>query len=194
MLNDKNRIMVMLTLLAGLFVSPATAQDSESIREQQIKAAFLYNFINFVDWPEEKMPDNNDPVFIGIIGNEDFAKAFEPIKDKTIRGKTITVKYFKDLNELKKCHVVLLCICGPTSVDYSKQVLEILKNSPVLTVGEQADFLEQGGNINFLRVDDKIRFEINLDSVKQNNLKIRSKLVKLAKRVISEDNDKDTIS
>jgi hypothetical protein len=61
----------------------------------------------------------------------------------------------------------------------------------VLTVGEQENFLENGGNINFLRIAGKIRFEINLDSVKDNNLKIRSKLLKLAKRVINKEAPKD---
>ena len=186
-MKDTRYILVIATLLAGLFQTPATAKSSESDREQQIKAAFLYNFINFVDWPEEKMPDNDEPIIIGVIGNKDFVNAFDPIKDKQIRGKKIVIKYFKDLNDLKKCHVVLLCISGSTSPDNSKKIIDAVKNFPVLTVGEQADFLENGGNINFLTVDHKIRFEINLDSAKRNNLKIRSKLLKLAKQVINEE-------
>jgi hypothetical protein len=164
-------------LLAAVLVPPAMAGSAAQDREQKIKAAFLYNFINFVDWPEDKMTDNDEPIIIGVIGN----------KDLQIRGKKIVIKYFKDLKDLKKCHVVLLCICGSTSPDNSKKIMDAVKNFPVLTVGEQADFLENGGNINFLTVDHKIRFEINLDSAKRNNLKIRSKLLKLAKRVINEE-------
>ena len=180
-------ILIVLVLLA----TPAMAGNSAQDREQKIKAAFLYNFINFVDWPEEKMSDNDEPVIIGIIGNKDFVNAFDPIRDKQIKGKNIIIKYFKNLNELKKCHVVLLCICGSTSPGNSREIIDALGDSPVLTVGEQADFLENGGNINFLTVDHKIRFEINLDSAKRNNLKIRSKLLKLAKRVINEEESTD---
>jgi hypothetical protein len=180
-------ILIVLILLAAVLVPPAMAGSAAQDREQKIKAAFLYNFINFVDWPEDKMTDNDEPIIIGVIGNKDFVNAFDPIKDKQIRGKKIVIKYFKDLKDLKKCHVVLLCICGSTSPDNSKKIMDAVKNFPVLTVGEQADFLENGGNINFLTVDHKIRFEINLDSAKRNNLKIRSKLLKLAKRVINEE-------
>lgn len=211
-MKNKVYILAILILLAVLFIDPAMAADSEQNREQQVKAAFLYNFINFVDWPKEKMPDNDDPVIIGVVGNKDFVKAFDPIKDKHIRGKNIVIKYFKDLNELKKsegknnskqkhlieslkkCHIVLLCTSNSTSIDNSAEIIDALKNSPVLTVGEQADFLENGGNIKFLVEKKKIRFEINLASAKRNNLKIRSKLLKLAKRVIKEEKSEDTKS
>lgn len=203
-MKNKTYILVISILLAALLAVPAIAADSKQDRERQIKAAFLYNFINFVDWPEEKMPDNDEPVIIGIIGNEKFIKAFDPVKDKQIKGKNIIIKYFKDLNELerskakndsgykqtikslKKCHILFLCARESTSIDNSAIIIGALKNSPVLSVGEQAGFLENGGNINFLVEKKKVRFEINLNSAKQNNLKIRSKLVKLAKRIIKE--------
>jgi len=208
-MKNKTYILVTLTLLAALFAAPAIAADSKQDREKQIKAAFLYNFINFVDWPEEKMPDNDEPITIGIIGNGGFIKAFDPVKDKQIKDKKIVIKFFKDVNELerlkdennseyeqtigslKKCHVVFLCAHKSMSTDNLAKIIDALKNAPVLTVGEQADFLENGGNINFLMEDKKVRFEINLNSAKQNNLNIRSKLVKLAKRVIKEEKQEE---
>lgn len=201
---------VFALMLLAMPIATMAETNSELMREYQIKAAFLYNFINFVDWPKEKMPDNNEPITIGIIGNKDFIKAFDPIKDKKIRGKNIVIKYFKDLKELKKsesgndsrrkqtiellkkCHIVFLCTRNSKSIDNSAKIIHALKNSPVLTVGEQADFLENGGNISFLVEKKKIRFEINLDSAKRNNLKIRSRLLKLARRVIKEKKSKDT--
>lgn len=195
-------------LLAVLFASPVTAVDSKENREHQIKAAFLYNFIKFVDWPEEKMPDNDEPVIIGVIGDKDFVKTFDPIKDKQVKGKKVIIKLFDDLGELKKseeknssklrqtieplkkCHIVFLCICNSVSIDNSAAVIDALKGSAVLTAGEQADFLENGGNINFLVEKKKVRFEINLSSAKHNKLKIRSQLLRLAKRVIKEEKTK----
>ena len=200
-------------LMLSLFVTINEVQaGSKPTREEQIKAAFLYNFINFVEWPKEKMPDSNEPIIIGIVGNKDSAKAFDPIKDKQVRGKNIVIKYFKNLNELKKsegknnsrqkqtieslkkCHIVMLCTCGSVSIDNSAVIIDVLKNSPVLTVSEQAGFLENGGNINFLIEKKKVRFEINLASAERNGLKIRSKLLKLAKRVIKEEKSKKTKS
>ena len=201
---------VFALMLLAMPIATMAETNSELMREHQIKAAFLYNFINFVDWPKEKMPDNNEPITIGIIGNKDFIKAFDPIKDKKIRGKNIVIKYFKDLKELKKsesgndsrrkqtiellkkCHIVFLCTHNSKPIDNSAEIIHALKNSPVLTVGEQAGFLENGSNINFSVEKKKIRFEINLDSAKRNNLKIRSRLLKLARRVIKEKKSKDT--
>ncbi len=93
-MKNKVYIIVILILLAVLFAAPAMAADSKQNREQQIKAAFLYNFISFVDWPEEKMPDNDEPIIIGIVGNKDFIKAFDTVKDKQIRGKNIVISFF----------------------------------------------------------------------------------------------------
>lgn len=207
----KNKIYILLIIIlsAALFVSPAMAADSKQNRERQIKAAFLYNFINFVEWPKEEMPNNDEPIIIGIVGNKDFIKAFEPIKDRKIRGKKIVIKYFKDLNvlkkskgknnsrqkrtieSLKKCHILMLCSCDSFRIENSIEIIKVLKGSPVLIVGESRGFLESGGNINFLVEKKKIRFEINLISAKHNNLKIRSKLLKLAKRVIKEEKPKE---
>ncbi len=64
---------------AGMKVQPS--------REYQIKAAFIYNFINFVDWPKEKMAESNEPVIIGIVGKDPFGDAFAPVKDKEVKGK-----------------------------------------------------------------------------------------------------------
>lgn len=207
-MKDKVYILVLLIVLAALFAAPVTAADSKQNRERQIKAAFLYNFINFVEWPKEKMPDNNEPIIIGIIGNKDFVKAFDPIKGKQIRGKDIVIKYFKDLNELKKsegkddskrnqiidsykkCHI--LFFSALTNKENITAIVEELKGTPVLVVGENPGFLESGGNIRFLTEEKKIRFEINLASAKHNNVEIRSKLLKLARRVIKEEESKDT--
>ena len=204
-MKNKAYILAVFILFAALFAAPATAAASRQTRKQQIKAAFLYNFINFVDWPKEKMPDNDEPIIIGIIGSKDFIKAFDPIKDKQIRGKDIVIRYFEDLNvsekskdkngskrkqtieSLKKCHIVFLCAPDSASTDNSAQLTDALGNSPILIVGEQAGFLENGGHIRFLVEKKKVRFEINLDSAKFNHLKIRSKLLKLATRVIQED-------
>ena len=216
---NKIYILVFLILTAALSANPSadlsTTQSTTLTkvaepgqnREWQIKAAFVYNFINFVDWPKEKMKesDTDEPITIGIIGNENFTKSFDPVKDKKIRGKNIVIKYYKDLKgldksqgkenakqkqaieSLKKCHIVFLCNCNSTSIENSAAIIKALKGSSVLTVGEQAGFLENGGNIKFVTEKKKIRFEINLDSVKNNGLKIRSKLLKLAKRVIKEE-------
>jgi hypothetical protein len=194
-------------MLVGLFTAPAFSDDSNKIREHQIKAAFIYNFIKFIDWPEEKTADSNDPISIGIIGTEDFIDAFEPIKNKKIKGRKVTIKHIKKLKEqessekneksemnysteaLRKCHLLFIC---SSEKENPAPIIEALKDTSVLTVGETAGFLESGGIINFIIEDKKVRFEINNFAAKQANLKIRSKLLRLARRVIEEKPSGDT--
>ena len=174
-------------------------KDSASSQEYQIKAAFLYNFIKFVDWPQGKTSDTNEPVVIGIIGNAPLENAFKPIEGKAhdVNGKPIVIKYFKSFEELmksgenskdnlqkelevlRKCH--LLFICSSEQKNLS-QILDAVKDSYVLTVGEEADFLHSGGIINFVLEDEKVHFEINVAAANKAQLVIRSQLLRLAKK------------
>lgn len=209
-MKNKVYILVILILFAALFATPAMAADSKLNREQQIKAAFIYNFIKFIDWPEEKMADSNEPITIGIIGSEDFINAFEPVKHKKIKDRNISVKYFagfekldksekendpqwnQKIKTLKTCHVLFICTCDSVLIDNSAKIIKALKGSPVLTVGETAGFLESGGSINLLMEDKKVRFEINITAAKRAKLKIRSQLLRLARRVVEEKPSGDT--
>ncbi len=199
-----NLTLITLALIAVSVAIPVMADSATSL-EYRIKAAFLYNFINFADWPEAKIADSNQPITIGIIGSRDFLKAFEPIKHKKIKGRTIALKYFpgyekpqnsEDTNDaqwnekietLISCHVLLLCNGNFGPIESSGRIIRALKGSPVLTVGETDGFLESGGVINFLMENERVRFEINNTAARQAKLKIRSKLLRLAKRVIGEE-------
>lgn len=196
-------VLAVLALILVVFAHAASA-GSEKSQEYKIKAAFLYNFIKFVDWPEEKMADSNEPIVIGIIGSRDFIKAFEPAKHKKIKNRTISIKHFEGYEKLrkspagdnsqwnqkikmlKKCHVLLLCPCDKSRIDNPQQIVKELRGSPVLTVGEAHGFLESGGIINFLMENEKVRFEINAAAAKKSKFRVSSKLLRLAKRVIKE--------
>jgi hypothetical protein len=198
--------LIILILFVLLVSETAMASDTDKVRERKIKAAFLYNFINFVEWPKEKMSDNDKPVIIGVIGMAESTKTFNAITKKEIKGKKIVVKQFEDfcgiakkikeskskdkwdmaMESLKKCNIVFISDCKSISKDDSAIIIDTLKGASVLTVGEKTGFLESGGIVNFLTREKKICFEVNLNSAKQNKVKIRSKLLKLAKRVIKE--------
>jgi len=200
------KVYILVVLTLALFVMPGAARapgdDSALSREYQIKAAFLYNFIKFVDWPEEKFGDSNEPIIIGIICKPPLADIFEPIKDKKVKGRGIVIKRFKSFEELKKssgednpesarkietltkCHLLFVC---SSEQEYFKEIINSVKDSSVLTVGEAEGFLKAGGIINFLMEEKKIRFEVNIVAARQAELEIRSKLLRLAKRVVKED-------
>ena len=145
-----------------------------------------------MDWPEEKAGDKN--IIIGIIGKDPFGKAFESVKNKQVKGKNIIVKNFKDITEshksgekikaLRECHLLFVCRSQKQQVG---EIIKLLKGCSVLTVADMPGFLESGGTINFLKEDEKIRFEINNTAAKQARLIIRSKLLRLAKRVLGEE-------
>jgi len=198
------KVYIFVVLVLVLFAVPIAAQAQEQSaqsREYQIKAAFLYNFINFVDWPEEKFADTNEPIIIGIIGEDPFGDVFEPIKNKKVEGRGIVIKQFKSFEELKKssgednaescrkiealrkCHLLFIC----AEEKNFKEIINSVRDHNVLTVGDMEGFLESGGIINFLMEERKVRFEINVAAAKRAGLKMRSKLLRLAKRVVEED-------
>lgn len=193
-------MVLVLALSVGLIASQARAESAQS-REYQIKAAFIYNFTKFVDWPAEKMADANEPIIIGIIGKDPFGRAFEAIEDKQVKDRGIVVRRFERFEEigksdkdkaklgrrietLRKCH--LLFICSSEKNNLAK-ITTALKDYPVLTIGETAGFVEAGGIVELLVEQRKVRFEVNLTAAKRAKLKIRSKLLRLAKRIIREE-------
>lgn len=195
----KIRAYIFVVVVLVLFLGPQAWADSTSNREYQIKAAFLYNFIMFVDWPKEKIDDGNEPITIAIIGKDPFKEAFEPLKDKKAKGRNVLIKRINGIEELekfdqenkyeqhpqietiRKSHLLFVCA---SEKKYIAKIIDLVKDHNILTVSETEGFLEAGGIINFLMQDNKVCFEINLSAAKHAKLQIRSKLLRLAKRVI----------
>ena len=191
MLNIKIGNLIILALVLTISVNVVGAESPRS-QEYMVKAAFLYNFIKFIEWPEEKLADSNS-MTIGIIGKNPFGKAFEPLKDKQIKDKNVIIKQFKGNEELKqsdghtealkKCHVLFICRSEHKQLE---EIIKSVKGHSVLTVGDIKDFLESGGMINFVMEDEKVRFEIHNAAAKRAKLDIRSKLLRLAKRTLDD--------
>lgn len=189
----------LLKIAALLFILSAAVMvraDSTTNREYQIKAAFLYNFINFIDWPNENSDGNKDnPIYIGILGKNPFGNSFEPIKDKQVKDRNVVVKHFENLNALKKCITnedkqkqCYLLYVSSSEKENINEIFEFVNEKSILTVGDMKNFLESGGIINFLMEDNKVCFEINKAAAEKAKLSIRSKLLRLAKRVVPESN------
>jgi hypothetical protein len=203
--------LIALILILSLLPVRAQAEDESALsREYQVKAAFLYNFIKFVEWPKEKLADSNDTITIGIIGSNILGEAFETAETKRIKDKKLTIKQFPIFEEyktrakdktkfkeeykaeyedaLKKCHIVFI---SSSEEKYLEEILNLVKNGNVLTVGETEPFLDKGGVINFVTEQKKVRFEINLTAANRAKLKIRSQLLRLSKRVVEETSSKE---
>jgi hypothetical protein len=191
-MRTKGYILITITLtMHTALIIPKVQADSKSSREYQVKAAFLYNFIKFIDWPEEKLNEEEESITIGIIGKDPFGNAFEPIKNKKVKNRKVVIKRFdrykgpKDSNEqiksIRQCHLLYIC---PSEKEKTREIINLIKEHSVLTVGEIKPFLQYEGVINFLMDDNKVQFEINKTAAEEAKLQIRSKLLRLAKRVI----------
>jgi hypothetical protein len=192
-------LFVLFVAQQAAIVSGQNGDNSDLKREYKIKAAFLYNFIQFVDWPKEKTPDQDDPIILGIIGEYPFGDSFEPIENKQIKGRKSLIKRFEGIDKLKKssdkgkskidsirrCHLLFIC---SSEQDHIKEIINLVKGCGVLTVGETSNMLESGGVVNFLVEENKVRFEINLTAARDEKLTIRSQLLRLATKVIDEKN------
>ena len=148
------------------------------------KAVFLYNFAKFVEWPAESFSDADAPIIIGILGNDPFGKVIDgAIKDKTVKGRKLSIKRFEKIEDVAVCHILFI---SSSEEKYLPAIMETLKDSSILTVGEVKQFAQRGGIINFILKENKIRFEINVDAAERAKLKISSKLLKLATIVTDE--------
>ncbi len=182
--------------------------DEAVDREYRIKAAFVYNFLKFVDGGrftpkqgKKNEVDPNDPLLVGILGVPPSRVAFEELQGKQIGNRPIAVRWFRgfealagedkalpeqhpDLDAIRACHVLVLC---PSEKTFLSRILTPLRASGILTVGDVPSFLESGGMINLLIEDKKVRFEINLAAAVRARLTIRSSLLRLAVRTIEHD-------
>lgn len=204
--------MVVVTIFAvicSLLNVSSAASESTSSHEYRVKAAFMFQFVNFIDGWKFQQKDNESKenrsnkdkiVLIGIIGENPFKDAFRPLMDKKIRDRKITLKKFKgfsevkkkdkdievhpDIKDIKKCDMLFLC---SSEKQYIVDILKPIQNERILTIADTHDFIEQGGIINFIIERNKVRFEVNVIAAKRANLVFRSKLLRLAARVIMED-------
>jgi hypothetical protein len=173
--------MVFMAFLALSDTHTAPAQGNAS-SEYQVKAAFLFHFSQFVEWPEGAFKDANSPLVYCTVGEDPFHGALDAsIGGKAIGARQLQVTHFQQLQDFRGCQIVFI---GAGEKRFVATVLTSLKGSPVLTVGESEHFVQEGGMIGFLLEESKIRFEINLDAAEHAKLKLSSRLLALAKRVI----------
>jgi hypothetical protein len=169
-----------LMITAWLLAMPRQASaESEASREAGIKAAYLFNFVPFIEWPATAFTDESAPMTIDIIGDSPVKPKLEEIaKGKSVKKRPLAVKWCKDISDMTKCQMLFI---GRTEKVRIHEILSAVAGSPVLTVGETEGFTEQGGAISFYRDGAKVRFEINLQAVRTSGLSINSQLLSLAR-------------
>jgi hypothetical protein len=151
--------------------------------EYEVKAAFLFRFAQFVEWPVDTFKGAGEPFTYCTIGNDPFRGALEQtLNGKTIGQRVLRVKHLNAAGKVGECQV--LFVAGPGDKKHVADTLASAGGLPILTVGEADQFAENGGAIGFCTEDNKIRFEVNLDAAGKAGLKISAKLLALAKTVL----------
>ena len=164
----------------------AVATDVSPTREFQIKAAFLYNFAQFVDWPPNTFKTPESPLVIGILGQDPFGTFLDDlVKGERANGRTLVIERYKTLNELGECHVLFVSGSEGRRIE---EVAERLKGRSILTVCDWEAYARQGAIVWFAMERHRVRLRINLDAAKAAGLTISSKLLRSAETVTVSQN------
>ena len=147
-------------------------------REYEIKAAFLFNFARFIEWPPNSFADAQSPIVIGVIGDDPFGPALaNAVKGRRVNGRAIEARPVHNHEEARTAHLLFV---GLGRDEELAGLMRALSGHPVATVGESAGFAARGGTIAFVLREDKVRFEINAAAAAQARVRISAQLEKLA--------------
>jgi len=164
--------------LAAQESAQAQAKAEDRTREYRIKAAFLYNFAKFTEWPAGSFADPQAPLRICVYGDDPFGDALESIAGKTVRGRPVEVDRLDALSAGEPCHLLFI---SESEAPNLPRILAALQRRPVLTVADIPGFAGAGGIINLkVNKEDKIRFEINVAKARLAGLRLSAKLLSLA--------------
>lgn len=155
---------------------------SEISRENEIKAAYLYQFGRYVQWPPEALPEADSPLLIGVLGNSPVSDILDrSAQTKQIEGRPFEVRRFASFAQYTPCHILFVTSSVP--LEERKAAIAKLVGAPVLLVGDDPEFAQRGGTIGLYMEQNRMRFMINTEVAKRDQLKISSKLLNLAKLV-----------
>lgn len=172
-------LLLFFCFIASFFCTGYKSEDQASnSAERQLKAVFLYNFTQFIEWPEGTFDSESDPFIIGILGEDPYNELIEEVvQGEFFEQHPFEVRYYTSIDEALESHILYI-----KNLDRSvlRKELGKLNASGILTVGDIPDFGKMGGIIGFVTVGGKIRLQINRQAAEQAGLSISPKLLKLA--------------
>jgi hypothetical protein len=163
---------VLLAAAVTLVSSLCPAQNDAAPLEYQVKAAFLFNFLKFVEWPAVA---NTAPWVIGVLGSDPFGDILDTtVRGKIVNGRPVEVRHYSKLNDVKDCNILFI---GRSEFERTGAPVQ----PGLLTVGEASGFLKSGGIINFYTLDNHVHFEIRATVARSVGLRLSSQLLKLGR-------------
>lgn len=175
-LQHRLRLLVGATVVAGCLAVNASA--AAPAPEYRVKAVFLFQFAQFVEWPGTDVATNASPFAICVLGDDPFHQYLdETVQGEAIKGRQLTVRRYRQVEELRNCNILFI---AQSEIDRLDSILGVLRGESVLTVSDSARFAERGGAIQFVTANNKIKLRINAGAAKAAELTISSKLLGLA--------------
>ncbi len=170
---------LLLTVLLAAFQAAAA---TETAAEYDVKAAFLYNFTKFVEWPSWAFHDDRSTVRLCVLGEDPFGGSLQELAEGEVAGRRVTVLRARALGAPTGCQILFV---SRSERERLPLILREVRDAPVLTVGDMQGFLEQGGIVNFIVEGSKVRFEISQEAAERAGIRISSRLLRLATRVVT---------
>jgi hypothetical protein len=168
----------MLAVLVCVAYSAMTAAQSGAPTEYQVKAAFLFNFTKFVEWPATAFADPRAPIVLGVLGEDPFGRSLNLIVDgQFVRGRGITIRNYHFGDDLRGCQVLYV---SASEQARTAQILGGLQRASMLTVSDMPNFAGEGGVVQFYMEEDRVRFVVNVDAAARANLRVSAKLLAVA--------------
>lgn len=171
------RRIILASLLALMGNVLTTQVQAQAADEYQVKAAFIFNFAKFVEWPSDAFGDGGALV-VGVVGDDPFGGALDRLNGNTVNGRRLRIKRLRWDDNLRTCQILFI---SNSEGRHLGKIMESTRGTSVLTIGEMPQFNQSGGMIRFVIQNDKVRFEINAAAAGQARLRISSKLLALSK-------------
>jgi len=196
-----------LSVVSVLLALPAVvlaAEPSKPAAEYTVKAAFVYKFMLFTEWPQTKLPDKDQPFILSIIGEDPFGDAFKPLQNELVQGHKVDIQHVRGIHGLdesdkatrnKICqalissHMVFIC---PSEQKHIAEILKMIEGHSILVVADTPGFIEAGGMIGLCVENAKVRFDVNKIAITKADLKVSSQLLRLARNVILKNGNGDS--
>ncbi len=168
----------LLLIPADLWAGNASADDP-TVTEYEVKAAYIYYFAKFIEWSPEAFVSKSTPLTIGIIGDDEFGRLLGNIvKNKTIQDRPIAVRPVKTPADFRTCHMVFV---SSSEQKRFRQIADSLQGTAILTITEAEEGSSVRGIMNLFVEGGKVQFEVDMSAAEKANLRISSKLLRLAR-------------
>ncbi len=157
--------------------------NAAGLPEYTVKAAFVYNFARFTEWPDAAFQDAGSPLHLCVLGQDPFDGALNTIAGKSVGSRELQVSYPIWASEVRDCHILFISQAAGSRLP---EIVTYLDDSPVLTIGDSPDIARSGGIIGLENVENRIRFQVNLDAAHRSGLRLSSQILDLATSIHSE--------